>query len=248
MIAIETQNISKAYGEMEAVDEVSITVKKGEVYSLLGMNGAGKSTLIQMLCGLVKPTSGTGFILGHNLIKETSQVKKVIAVSPQETAIAPNLTVYENLELMAGLNGFTKVDIKRKVDEMISRFSLAPFSKQRSKDLSGGWQRRLSIAMALVSEPDILFLDEPTVGLDVLARQDLWTVIKSIKNKVTIILTTHYLEEAEHLSDRICILQKGKVKALGTVEELTTQTHTLSLEEAFIHLVKEEADDENIRI
>ena len=248
MIAIETQNLSKAYGEMKAVDEVSITIKQGEVYSLLGMNGAGNSTLIKMLCGLVRPTSGKGFILGHDLMKETSQIKKVIAVSPQETAIAPNLTVYENLELMAALNGFTKIEIKRKVEEMMSRFSLVPFSKQRSKELSGGWQRRLSIAMALVSEPDILFLDEPTVGLDVLARQELWKNIKTIKNKVTIILTTHYLEEAEHLSDRICILQKGKVKALGTVEELTARTHTFSLEDAFIHLVKEEADDENIRI
>ena len=248
MIAIETRNITKAYGEMKAVDEVSITVNKGEVFSLLGMNGAGKSTLIKMLCGLVKPTSGKGFVLGYNLIKETSQVKKVIAVSPQETAIAPNLTVYENLELMAGINGFTKIKRKRKVDEMMNSFSLEPFSKQRSKVLSGGWKRRLSIAMALVSEPDILFLDEPTVGLDVLARQELWQVIRGLKNKVTIILTTHYLEEAENLSDRICILQKGKVKALGTVEELMAQTHTPSLEDAFINLVKEEVDDENIGV
>ena len=248
MIAIETQNLSKAYGEMKAIDEVSITVKKGEIYSLLGMNGAGKSTLIKMLCGLVKPTSGKGFILGHDLIKETSQVKEVIAVSPQETAIAPNLTVYENLEFMASLNSFTKIARKRKVDEIMSSFSLEPFSKQRSKVLSGGWQRRLSIAMALVSEPEILFLDEPTLGLDVLARQDLWKVIKNLKSKVTIILTTHYLEEAENLSDRICILQKGKVKALGTVEELMAQTHTLSLEDAFINLVREGADDENIHV
>lgn len=248
MIAIETQNLSKAYGDMKAVDNVSITIKQGEVYSLLGMNGAGKSTLIKMLCGLVKPTSGKGYILGHDLIKDTDQIKNVIAVSPQETAIAPNLTVYENLDLMAALNGFTKSERKRKVDEMMSRFSLVPFSKQRSKELSGGWQRQLSIAMALVSEPDILFLDEPTVGLDVLARQELWKNIKSIKNKVAIILTTHYLEEAEHLSDRICILQNGKVKALGTVEELTAQTHTHSLEDAFIQLVKEGRDDENNRI
>lgn len=248
MIAIETQNISKTYGGMKAVDEVSITVKKGEIYSLLGMNGAGKSTLIKMLCGLVEPTSGKGSILGHDLVKETSTIKKVIAVSPQETAIAPNLTVYENLELMAGLTGFTKLERKRKAAEMMIRFSLEPYSNQRSKVLSGGWQRRLSIAMALVSEPDILFLDEPTLGLDVLARQDLWKVIKNLKSKVTIILTTHYLEEAEKLSDRICILKKGKVKALGTVEELMAQTDTLSLEDAFIHLVREEEDHENSSI
>ena len=248
MIAIETRNITKAYGEIKAVDEVSIIVNKGEVYTVLGMNGAGKSTLIKMLCGLVKPTGGKGFILGYNLIKESSQVKKVIAVSPQETAIAFNLTVYENLELMAGLNGFTKKERKRKVDEMMHIFSLEPYSKKRSKELSGGWQRRLSIAVALVSEPDILFLDEPTIGLDVLARRELWQVIKDLKNKVTIILTTHYLEEAENLSDRICILQKGKVSALGTVEELMAQTQTSSLEEAFINSVKEETKDENINV
>lgn len=248
MIAIETRNISKAYGGLKAVDEVSITVKKGEIYSLLGMNGAGKSTLIKMLCGLVEPTSGKGSILGHDLVKGPSQIKRVIAVSPQETAIAPNLTVYENLELMAGLTGFTKLERKRKVAEMMTSFSLESFSNQRSKVLSGGWQRQLSIAMALVSEPDILFLDEPTLGLDVVARRDLWKVIHNLKNKVTIILTTHYLEEAENLSDRICVLQKGKVKALGTVEELMAQTDTLSLEDAFIHLVREEADNENSSI
>lgn len=248
MIAIETRNITKAYGELKAVDEVSIIVNKGEVYTVLGMNGAGKSTLIKMLCGLVKPTGGKGFILGYNLIKESSQVKKVIAVSPQETAIAFNLTVYENLELMAGLNGFTKKERKRKVDEMMHIFSLEPYSKKRSKELSGGWQRRLSIAMALVSEPDILFLDEPTIGLDVLARRELWQVIKDLKNKVTIILTTHYLEEAENLSDRICILQNGKVSALGTVEELMAQTQTSSLEDAFINSVKEETNYENIDV
>ena len=248
MIAIETRNITKSYGEIKAVDEVSIIVNKGEVYTVLGMNGAGKSTLIKMLCGLVKSTSGEGFILGYNLIKETSQVKKVIAVSPQETAIALNLTVYENLELMAGLNGFTKKERKGKVDEIMHIFSLEPYSKKRSKELSGGWQRRLSIAMALVSEPDILFLDEPTIGLDVLARRELWQVIKDLKDKVTIILTTHYLEEAENLSDRICILQKGKVSALGTVEELMAQTETSSLEDAFINSVKGESNNENIDV
>lgn len=248
MIAIETQNITKSYGEKKAVDAVSITVNKGEIYGLLGMNGAGKSTLIKMLSGLVKPTTGEGFILGYDLIKEIDKVKNVIAVSPQETAVAPNLTVYENLELMAGLNGFTKEKRKQKIEEMIQRFSLESYRKNKSKELSGGWQRRLSIAMALVSEPDILFLDEPTVGLDVLARRELWQVIESLKSKVTIILTTHYLEEAESLSDRICILQKGKVRALGTVEELTEQTGTTSLEDAFVHLAEEGVTHENASI
>lgn len=244
MIAIETKNISKAYGEMKAVDDVSISVNKGEVYSLLGMNGAGKSTLIKILCGLIEPTSGGGSILGYDLLKETNQIKEVIAVSPQETAIAPNLTVYENLDLMAGLNGDHKAKRMEIVEEIMDRLSLEPYRDQRSKTLSGGWQRRLSIAMALVSEPDILFLDEPTLGLDVLARQELWEVIRSLKGKVTIILTTHYLEEARSLSDRICILQNGKIKALGTVDELVRQTNTASFEDAFVKLVKEEAAHE----
>lgn len=248
MIAIETKNISKAYGEMKAVDDVSISVNKGEVYSLLGMNGAGKSTLIKILCGLIEPTSGGGSILGYDLLKETNQIKEVIAVSPQETAIAPNLTVYENLDLMAGLNGDHKAKRMEIVEEIMDRLSLEPYRDQRSKTLSGGWQRRLSIAMALVSEPDILFLDEPTLGLDVLARQELWEVIRSLKGKVTIILTTHYLEEARSLSDRICILQNGKIKALGTADELVRQTNTASFEDAFVKLAKEEAAHEVNRI
>ncbi len=241
MIAIMTEKLSKEYGEIKAVDEVSIQVNKGEVFSLLGMNGAGKSTLIKMLCCLVKPSGGKAAILGHDVMNETSQVKQVIAVAPQETAIAPNLTVYENLELMAGIHGFLKKEKTRKVNEMMNTFSLYPFGKQKGKTLSGGWKRRLSIAMALVSEPDILFLDEPTVGLDLLARRELWGVIKDLKNKVTIILTTHYLEEAESLSDRICILQKGKIKALGTVDELIDETSTTTFEDAFVHLVMEES-------
>lgn len=241
MIAIMTEKLSKEYGEVKAVDEVSIRVNKGEVFSLLGMNGAGKSTLIKMLCCLVKPTGGMATVLSHNIMNETSLVKQVIAVAPQETAIAPNLTVYENLELMAGIHGFVKKEKKQKVNEMLTTFSLHPFAQQKGKTLSGGWKRRLSIAIALVSEPDILFLDEPTVGLDLLARRELWGVIKDLKNKVTIILTTHYLEEAESLSDRICILQQGKIKALGTVDELIDETRTSTFEDAFVHLVMEES-------
>lgn len=212
------------------------------------MNGAGKSTLTKILCGLIEPTSGGGSILGYDLLKETNQIKVVIAVSPQETAIAPNLTVYENLDLMAGLNGDHKAKRMKIVEEIMDRLSLEPYRDQRSIMLSGGWQRRLSIAMALVSEPDILFLDEPTLGLDVLARHELWEVIRSLKGKVTIILTTHYLEEARNLSDLICILQNGKIKALGTADELVRQINTASFEDAFVKLVKEEAAHEVNRI
>lgn len=239
MIAIDTNNVTKIYGDKTVINNVSLTIKKGELFSLLGVNGAGKSTLIKMLSCLLKPTSGKAFILGYDVMKDADQVKNVIAVSPQETAIAPNLTVYENLELMAGVHGFSKKDCERKVTEIMDTFSLISYKNQRSKTLSGGWKRRLSIAMALISEPDILFLDEPTLGLDILARHELWKVIKQLKGNVTIILTTHYLEEAESLSDRICILKQGEVKALGTAEELIAQTSTLSFEDAFITLVEE---------
>lgn len=238
MIAIETNNLTKTYGDKKVIHDVSLTINKGEVFSLLGVNGAGKSTLIKMLSCLLKPTSGKAFIFGFDVIKEADQVKNVIAVSPQETAIAPNLTVHENLELMAGIHGFSNKDREQKVTEIMDNFSLMPFKKKRSKTLSGGWKRRLSIAMALISEPDILFLDEPTLGLDILARRELWKVIKGLKGNVTIILTTHYLEEAESLSDRICILKQGEVKALGTAEELIFQTSASSFEDAFIALVE----------
>lgn len=238
MIAIETNNITKKYGDKKVIHDVSLTINKGEVFSLLGVNGAGKSTLIKMLSCLLKPTSGKAFIFGYDVIKEADQVKNVIAVSPQETAIAPNLTVHENLKLMAGIHGFSNKDREQKVTEIMDNFSLMPFKKKRSKTLSGGWKRRLSIAMALISEPDILFLDEPTLGLDILARRELWKVIKGLKGNVTIILTTHYLEEAESLSDHICILKQGEVKALGTAEELIFQTSASSFEDAFIALVE----------
>lgn len=239
MIAIETKNLSKMYGGKVVVDNVSLTVNRGEVFALLGVNGAGKTTIIKMLSGLVNMTKGEAFIFEHDVEKAKNEVKKLIAVSPQETAIAPNLTVYENLNLLAGIHGFSKTKREQKINVMMDTFSLHPFSKQRSKTLSGGWKRRLSIAMALISEPDILFLDEPTLGLDILARHELWEVIRNLKGKVTIILTTHYLEEAESLSDRICILQQGKVKALGTTDELMDLTSTTSFEQAFITLVKE---------
>lgn len=239
MIAIEVKNVTKTYGDNKVLNDVSLIVKKGEVFSLLGVNGAGKSTLIKILSGLEKLTSGQAFIYGYDVIKETDRVKHYIAVSPQETAIAPNLTVYENLELMAGMYNFSKKERAQKVTEVIDIFSLTPLQKQRSKTLSGGWKRRLSIAMALISEPDILFLDEPTLGLDILARRELWNLVKGLKGNITIILTTHYLEEAESLSDRICILKQGELKALGTAEELIAQTSTLSFEEAFVSLVEE---------
>ena len=235
--AIEITELTKQYASKRAVDSVSLAIQKDELFALLGVNGAGKTTLIKMLSCLTKPTSGDALLFGKSIITESQQVKQLIAVSPQETAIAPNLTVRENLELMAGVHGFNKEKTKQKTDELLHKFSLQPFEKQRSKTLSGGWKRRLSIAMALISEPKILFLDEPTLGLDVLARRELWTVIEQLKQTTTVILTTHYLEEAEALSDRICIMKDGQIKAIGSASQLIEKANVTCFEDAFIKFV-----------
>src|SRR5690606_546307 len=237
--SIEIKQLTKQYGAKVAVDRITLNIADGELFALLGMNGAGKTTLINMLSTITQPTSGDALLNGRSIVTEADQVKKFIAVSPQETAIAPNLTVRENLELMAGLYGFDKQAVKQKTEQMIQRFSLEPYGKSKSKTLSGGWKRKLSIAMALISDPKILFLDEPTLGLDVLARRELWAVIEKLKEKTTIILTTHYLEEAESLSDRICIMQDGRIKAIGTVSQLNEQAGTSKFEDTFIKLVED---------
>lgn len=237
--SIEIKQLTKQYGTKLAVNNISLNIADGELFALLGMNGAGKTTLINMLSTITQPTSGDALLNGKSIVTEADQVKKFIAVSPQETAIAPNLTVRENLELMAGLYGFDKQTVKQKTDQMIQRFSLQPYEKSKSKTLSGGWKRKLSIAMALISDPKILFLDEPTLGLDVLARRELWAVIEKLKEKTTIILTTHYIEEAESLSDRICIMQDGRIKAIGTVSQLNEQAGTSKFEDTFIKLVED---------
>ena len=216
-----------------------MTIQEKELFGLLGVNGAGKTTLIKMLSGLIIPSSGEAFLLGNSIQKNLKQIKKIIAVSPQETAIAPNLTVRENIELLASLYGFSKDKIKYVTNNIIKRFSLKPFEHQRSKLLSGGWQRKLSIAMALISEPEILFLDEPTLGLDVISRRELWKLIKELNEYTTIILTTHYLEEAEELSNRVCIMKEGAVKAIGSPRELVEKANVTNFEDAFVHFVGE---------
>ena len=237
--AIEITELTKQYASKRPADSVTLAIKEGELFALLGVNGAGKTTLIKMLSCLTKPTSGDALLFGKSILTEQQQVKQLIAVSPQETAIAPNLTVRENLELMAGVHGFNKEKTKQKTDELLHKFSLQPFEKQRSKTLSGGWKRRLSIAMALISEPKILFLDEPTLGLDVLARRELWTVIEKLKETTTTILTTHYLEEAEALSDRICIMKDGQIKAIGSASQLIEKANSTCFEDAFIKFVSD---------
>ena len=237
--AIRVEKLSKRYGDVLAVDALSLTVKKGELFSLLGVNGAGKSTTIKMLCGLAKPSEGDAFLLGKSICTEMSEVKPIIAVSPQETAIGTMLSVRENLELICGVHGFDKEKTKQKCDELIALLGLSEVSGRRAGKLSGGYQRRLSIAMALVSEPKILFLDEPTLGLDVLARSDLWELICALKGKITIVLTTHYMEEAEALSDRLAIMNRGKLLVCDTAENIKKMTGADRFEEAFIRVVKE---------
>lgn len=236
MEAIVVSNLTKKYDDVIAVDNLSLTINQGELFSLLGVNGAGKTTTLKMLSCLVKPTSGDAVLLGNSINKQPESIKKIINISPQETAVAGNLSVAENLELIAGLYGQNKKTAKKSAAEMAKRFNIESVLTKKAKKLSGGMQRRLSIAMALISNPKILFLDEPTLGLDVLARRELWQSIKALKGKITIILTTHYLEEIEALSDRVGVMAQGKMKAIGSVKELTDQTLTNNLEDAFVVL------------
>ena len=238
MYAIRTDDLTKRYKDTVAVDQLNIQVKQGELYSLLGVNGAGKTTTIKMLSCLTQPTSGDAFLNGKSICKDSATVKSLIAVSPQETAVAPGLSVQENLELMCGVHGFTKDKQNTKIAELTELLGLESVSKKKAGKLSGGWQRRLSIAMALISEPEILFLDEPTLGLDVLARSDLWDLIRSLKGKVTIILTTHYMEEAEALSDRIAIMKDGKLLICDTADKIKETAGTDNFEQAFIRIAK----------
>lgn len=239
MNAIKTMELVKQYKNVIAVDRLHLEIKQGELFSLLGVNGAGKTTTIKMLSCLIKPTSGDASVGGYSITKEPKQVKRLIGVSPQETAVAPNLSVRENLELICGIYGFSKEKTEKKMRELSGQFELDTILQKKAGKLSGGWQRRVSIAMALISEPKILFLDEPTLGLDVIARHDLWEAIRSLKGKVTIILTTHYMEEAEALSDRIGIMKNGSLLAVGTVEELNRKAGTKDFETAFVSIVKE---------
>ena len=238
MHAIETKSLVKRYGKLTAVDGLNLQISQGELFSLLGVNGAGKTTTIKILTCLTRPTEGDAFVGGYSVTKQPDQVKRLIGVSPQETAVAPNLTVKENLELICGIHGFGREKTREKIRELSEQFNLDTVLTRKAGKLSGGWQRRVSIAMALISEPKILFLDEPTLGLDVLARHELWNVIRSLKGKVTIILTTHYMEEAQALSDRIGIMQSGKLLAVGTAEALCVQAGTGDFETAFVSIAK----------
>ena len=239
MLAIKTEGLVKRYKNITAVDGINLEIRQGELFSLLGVNGAGKTTAIKMLSTLTKPNSGDALVGGYSIIKEAQQVKGLIGVSPQETAVAPNLSVKENLELICGIHNFSKEKTKTKISELSTLFDLESVLHRKAGKLSGGWQRRVSIAMALISQPQILFLDEPTLGLDVIARHDLWEAIRSLKGNITIILTTHYMEEAEALSDRIGIMKNGRLLAVGSAEELKSKANAENFEGAFVSIVKE---------
>ncbi len=238
MKAVEAVALTKKYKTKTAVDGISFHVDEGELFALLGVNGAGKTTTIRMLCCLSTPTSGNAVICGHDTMKESESVKQIIGISPQDTAIAENLTIRENLALVTKIYGFSKEKCEAKVEEMIKLFDMDEVQNDRAKTLSGGWKRKLSIAMALISEPKVLFLDEPTLGLDVLARRELWRAIESLKGKITIILTTHYMEEAVSLSDRIAIMLKGKISAIGTLSEIEAIAGEEGLEASFVRIAE----------
>lgn len=238
MNAIEICGLTKRYGDLVAVDDLSLSVAEGELFSLLGVNGAGKTTTIKMLCGLTGKDSGEAFVLGESITTAPDKVKQIIGVSPQETAVAKGLTVRENLEFICGINLFSKEKTAQKTSLLLNKLSLESVADKKAGKLSGGFARRLSIAMALISEPRVLFLDEPTLGLDVIARSELWDIIKALKGDVTVILTTHYMEEAEALSDRIAIMKDGKLLMCDTPERIKMQTGVDSIEKAFIKIVR----------
>ena len=238
METVRIEHLTKKYRDVTAVDDLSLSIAEGELFSLLGVNGAGKTTTIRMLSTLTAPTAGDAYLLGKSITRDAAAVKSVIAVSPQETAIAPNLTVSENLALMCGIHGFSREKQDAKILEMTDMLGLESVLDRKSGKLSGGWQRRLSIAMALICEPRILFLDEPTLGLDVIARSELWDLIRSMKGKITIILTTHYMEEAEALSDRIAIMKDGKLLICDTADAIKAHAGKDRFEDAFVQIVR----------
>ena len=238
MEAIRIEGLTKKYKDTVAVDDLSLTVEKGELLALLGVNGAGKTTTVKMLSCLTTPTGGDAFLMGCSVTRDADKVKAIIGVSPQETAVASGLSVYENLALICGLHGFSKEKREEKIAQLTVKMGLDKVSHKKAGKLSGGMQRRLSIAMALISEPEILFLDEPTLGLDVLARYDLWELISSLKGQVTVILTTHYMEEAKALSDRIAIMKNGRLLMLDSAENIQKATNTDDFEQAFVRIVR----------
>lgn len=238
MNAIEIKKLTKKYKDKTAVNGIDLTVGEGELFALLGVNGAGKTTTVRMLCCLSQPTSGEAFVMGHSVSGEKAAVKEIVGISPQDTAVAENLTVRENLGFMSQVYFPDKNKARERSETVAELFGLGEVMDQRAKTLSGGWKRKLSIAMALIGEPKVLFLDEPTLGLDVLARRELWAVIRRLKGNTTVVLTTHYMEEAEELSDRIAIMINGRIEAVGTLADIEKEAGAKGLENAFVAIAE----------
>ena len=234
--AIKINDLTKNYKDVTAVDRLNLEIYEGELFSLLGINGAGKTTTIKMLATLVKPTSGDAKVFDYSILKDEERIKEIIDISMQETAIARKLTVEENIEFYGKLSGLDKLELNKTKKAIYETFGFDKIAKKQASKLSGGWQRKLSIALALISKPKILFLDEPTLGLDVIARNELWKTINELKGKMTIILTTHYMEEAESLSDIIGIMAKGNLVDVGTAKELIKRAGTKNFEDAFVKI------------
>ena len=235
---IKIINLTKKYKDITALNNISLEIKSGELFALLGVNGAGKTTLIKILSCLTEPTSGDAFLGGFSVVSNSIDVKHIISISPQETAIAPNLTIKENMEFICEIYNFSKQETEEKISYLSNKLSLTSVLNKKVNKLSGGYQRRVSIALGLISNPRILFLDEPTLGLDIISRQELWNIINELKGTITIILTTHYMEEAENLADRIGIISNGNLLFTGTKEEMMTLTEVDKFENAFIKIVK----------
>ena len=238
MTAIELKGLTKTYRDVKAVDALDLTVEEGELFALLGVNGAGKTTTIRMLTTLTPPTAGAALVMGHSVVREPGKVREMIDVSLQQTAVARHLTVRENIDFYAALLGQDKTARQATRERLYTLFGLKEVAERRAGKLSGGWQRKLSIALALIGEPPVLFLDEPTLGLDVIARRELWRAIESLKGKQTMVLTTHYMEEAEALADRIGILKDGRLLFVGDKAALFAETGASSVEAAFIRIVE----------
>jgi ABC-2 type transport system ATP-binding protein len=235
--AIVIKSLVKRFEDVTAVDGLSLQVEKGELFGLLGPNGAGKTTIINVLCGLLKPTSGSATVGGYDAQKENVRVKEIIGVCPQETAIYNYLTGFENVDLFGNLHAMNKKLLEKRKVELLEKMGLVEDAKRRAGKYSSGMKRRLSVILALIHDPQIAFLDEPTVAMDPQSRHAVWDFIKELKKEgKTIILTTHYMEEAEELCDRVGIIDHGKLITIGSPKELILSNDVKNLEEVFIKL------------
>jgi len=234
---IVIKDLAKNYGDVKAVNGLTFDVKKGELFGLLGPNGAGKTTTISMLCGLLEPSAGTAEIAGFDIRKEPRKAKALIGVCPQEAALFKFLSGKENIELFGNLHGMEKQVLKKRAADLINQADFAEAARRKAKGYSGGMVRQLNLLMALISDPEIVFLDEPTVGMDARVRRRTWEYIGSLKDQgKTVILTTHYIEEAETLSDRVGIIDYGELIALGTPAALMAEHEAADLEAVFLKI------------